>query len=112
MIRETFDSSVRAARSALEALGMHPFDAERQMRTFVRNDRQILREMAQHFDPDVEVHENPEYVARAKELRDREEAELKGMETPYASRSDRGWVPPTPEDVRAETDAANSDNQR
>ena len=109
MIRDTFDSSVRAARSAIEALGIHPYDAERQMRRFVRNDRKILREMAQHYDPDVEAHENTEYVSRAKELREIEEAELRGMETPFASRSDRGWVPPTPADVEAETEAASSD---
>ena len=109
MIRDTFDSSVRAARSAIEALGVHPYDAERQMRRFVRNDRKMLREMAQHYDPDVEAHENTEYVARAKELREIEEAELRGMETPFASRSDRGWVPPTPADVEAEAEAANSD---
>lgn len=109
IIRETFDSSIRAARSAIEALGIHPYDAERQMRAFVRSDRQNLREMAQHYDPEVEVHENPEYLARAKELREREEAELRGMDMPFAARSDRGWVPPTPEDVRAELDAAKSE---
>lgn len=32
IIRETFDSSVRAGLSALEALGVHPFEAERQAR--------------------------------------------------------------------------------
>jgi CPA2 family monovalent cation:H+ antiporter-2 len=107
IIRETFDSSVRAARSAIEALGVHPYDAERQMRAFVRNDQQMIRELAQHYDPEIEAHENPEYLSRVKELRDREEGELRGMETPFASRSDRGWVPPTPEDVKAESDAAN-----
>ena len=35
IIRETFDSSLRAGRSALEALGMHPYNAERQVRGFV-----------------------------------------------------------------------------
>jgi CPA2 family monovalent cation:H+ antiporter-2 len=35
IIREHFDSSVRAARSALEALGHHPYDAERQTRGYV-----------------------------------------------------------------------------
>ena len=106
IIRETFDSSVRAARSALEAMGMHPYDAERQMRAFVRKDQQILREMAQHYDPEIEAHENPEYLARAKELREQEVAELRGMKTPFALRSDRGWVPPTPADVEAEARAA------
>ncbi|MFN4160260.1 MAG: cation:proton antiporter [Gemmobacter sp.] len=53
IIRETFDSSVRAARSACEALGMHPFEAERLNRAFVAEDRAAMVELAALWKPDV-----------------------------------------------------------
>jgi CPA2 family monovalent cation:H+ antiporter-2 len=71
IIRETFDSSVRAGRSALEALGFHPYDAERQVRGFVLNDQAQMIGLASSFDPDIPVHENEEYVRRSREYLDR-----------------------------------------
>ena len=46
IIRETFDSAVRAGRSALEALGVHPYEAEKIVKTFVKGDRISLRKLA------------------------------------------------------------------
>lgn len=104
IIRETFDSSVRAGRSALEALGFHPYDAERQVQSFVEGDRAALRQLAQVYDPDIPIHENEAYVTRAKELGAAQEAEMRGKSTAFASRTDRGWVPPSLADVDAEAE--------
>jgi CPA2 family monovalent cation:H+ antiporter-2 len=102
IIRETFDSSVRAGRSALEALGFHPYDAERQVRGFVLNDQAQMLALASSFDPDIPVHENEEYVRRTKEYLDRYAEVMKGNAAKFGSRLDRGWVPPTLEDLDAE----------
>lgn len=104
IIRETFDSSVRAGRSALEALGFHPYDAERQVRNFVDDDREALRQLAQVYDPDIPIHQNEAYVARAKEIGAEQEAFMRGKSKAFASRADRGWVPPTLSDVEAEAE--------
>lgn len=101
VIRETFDSAVRAARSALEALGVHPFDAELQTRAFVENDRWRIRELAELYDPDIPVHENAAYVARARELLDSVEGAMRGGSAVFGGRSDRAWLPPSAEDVEA-----------
>jgi len=101
IIREHFDSSVRAARSALEALGHHPFDAERQTRAYVANDKVAMRDLADVYDPDVPVHENAAYIERAKiVLASHEDAMLDGTKS-FSSRVERGWVPPTLDDEAA-----------
>ena len=104
IIRETFDSSLRAGRSALEALGVHPYDAERQVRGFVLNDREQMLELASVYDPDIPAHENDEYVEKTKKYLRRYEDAMRGNSAAFASRLDRGWVPPTLDDVQAEAD--------
>jgi CPA2 family monovalent cation:H+ antiporter-2 len=106
IIRETFDSGVRAGRSAFEALGTHPFQAERMAQTFVEQDRFFLRELASLYRSDIPLAENAPYVARVRELRAEMDAELMGAGNLYASRTDRGWSPPTAKDVAAEEEAA------
>ena len=102
IIRETFDSGVRAGRSALEALGVHPFEAERKARQFVKADRHAIASLAEVYDPDVPLHENAAYVERALQIREENEAMLRGEDADYNARSDRGWSPPTLADVDAE----------
>ena len=102
IIRETFDSSLRAGRSALEALGFHPYDAERQVRGFVLNDRAQMFALASSYDPSVPAHENEEYVRRTREYLDRYAEVMKGNAAAFSSRLDRGWVPPSLDDVDAE----------
>ena len=102
IIRETFDSSVRAGRSALEALGFHPYDAERQVRGFVLNDKAQMFALASSYDPSVPAHENEEYVRRTREYLDRYAEVMKGNAAAFSSRLDRGWVPPSLDDVEAE----------
>ena len=110
IIRETFDSSVRAGRSALEALGVHPYDAERQVRGFVLNDREQMYELASVYDPDVPAHENVEYVERTKEFLRRDEQAMRGNSAAFGSRLDRGWVPPSLDDLEAEIASAEAES--
>jgi CPA2 family monovalent cation:H+ antiporter-2 len=111
IIRETFDSSLRAGRSALEALGIHPYDAERQVRGFVLNDREQMYELASVFDANIPAHENAEYVEKTKKFLERYEQAMRGNSAAFGSRLDRGWVPPTLDDVEAEEQAAESERQ-
>lgn len=104
IIREQFDSSVRAGRSALEALGLHPYEAERMTRGFVDNDLFAMRYMAEAYDPDIPPHENVAYIARAKEMLARQEAAMSGAAGRFGSRSDRGWLPPTVLDLKTEAE--------
>ena len=108
IIRETFDSSVRAGRSALEQLGVHPFEAERQIRGFVDNDKKQMREAAGLYDPEIPAHENEAYVEKTKEFIARAEDAMRNRSKGYSSRIDRGWVPPTLEDVKAEMEQGKS----
>jgi CPA2 family monovalent cation:H+ antiporter-2 len=103
IVRETFDSSVRAGRLALEGLGFHPYDAERRVRGFLRNDREQMLALASSYDPDIPAHENDEFVRRTKEFLSRDEEVMTGNAAAFGSRLDRGWVPPTLEDVETET---------
>jgi CPA2 family monovalent cation:H+ antiporter-2 len=109
IIRDTFDSSLRAGRSALEALGVHPYDAERQIRGYRINDREQMLEVAETYDPDVPPHENPVYVEKTRQFLARYEQAMKGNSAAFGSRLDRGWVPPTLDDVQAETGKCESE---
>ncbi len=100
IIRDTFDSSTRAGRTAFEALGMHPHEAEMRIQDFIERDRSNLVEMAQLYDPDIPAHENEPYVARAKELNQAQEAEIRGDARRFTNHTDRGWNPPTDKDAK------------
>ncbi|MEM7463238.1 MAG: NAD-binding protein, partial [Pseudomonadota bacterium] len=99
IIRETFDSSVRTGRTAYEAMGMHPFDAELLARKFSEDDRYILREMAEVHDPEIPGHQNPAYVEKSRTLMAERDAQIFGKGQAFAARNDQGWLPPTSKDV-------------
>ncbi|MBR9892000.1 potassium transporter [bacterium] len=102
IIRDTFDSAVRTGRSVYEALGTHPFDAERAARGFVAENQRTLRELAGLYDPDIPNHENAPYRERAKQLLDEQAEQIRARgRGAFHERSERGWSPPTPEDVAA-----------
>ncbi|MHA3979252.1 cation:proton antiporter domain-containing protein [Halovulum sp. GXIMD14794] len=102
VIRDTFDSAVRAGRSAYEALGFHPFDAERAARAFIAEDRRTLREVANLYDPDIPVHENAPYRERLKEIQQEQAEQMRSRgKSAFHQRSERGWHPPSPQDQEA-----------
>lgn len=98
IIRDTFDSAVRAGRSALEALGQHPFDVERLTRDFVTHDKAALRALAEVFDMDTPPHLNAAYVERAKELRKEQEDMMQKGSLAFGGNNEQSWVPPKPLD--------------
>ena len=78
IIRETYDSSIRAGRSAFEALGFERAQAAEMMRHFEEMDREIMIDLADLYDIDVPISENGPFKARFREMTDEWERELKG----------------------------------
>ena len=82
IVREMFDSSLRAGRYVLENIGLSEFEAAEAEKTFYAHDRHAIRELAQVWDPEKPSGENEAYVERAKELeRDLEASLLTLLET-------------------------------
>ena len=69
IVRETFDSSLRAGRYALEHLGLTEYEASEAERIFYHGDRDSVAELAPLWDPDIPVSKNEAYVTRSRELR-------------------------------------------
>jgi len=68
IVRETFDSSLRAGRYVLEHLGLSPYEASELERIFYRMDRAHMRELAEVWKPGVPVDENGEYMQLSRDL--------------------------------------------
>ena len=68
IVRELFDSSLRAGRYVLENMGLSEFEAAKATQFFFHKDREIVRELAVLWDPAIPVSENAAYVARARHL--------------------------------------------
>ena len=68
IVREVFDSSLRAGRYALENVGLSEYEAARAEQTFYAHDRYALKELAEVWDPDIPPSANPAYIERAREL--------------------------------------------
>lgn len=95
IIRETFDSAVRAARSALEGLGEHPFEAEKAVRYFVRHDKETIRKLAAAWKEDVSVFENQEYLDIARSQREQMEETMRNDRAVTQNNAlERAWAPP------------------
>ena len=77
IIRETYDGSIRMARSALEALGATRDAAQRMMNAFEEIDRKMMIETASLHDINVPVAENEAFIAKVNEMRDTWEPQLK-----------------------------------
>ncbi|MFT6076106.1 MAG: CPA2 family monovalent cation:H+ antiporter-2 [Yoonia sp.] len=68
IIRETYDSSLRMGRSALEALDIPKDRAEMMVDAFNRADRSSMITLADAYDPNIPVMENEVYIARVQEI--------------------------------------------
>lgn len=66
IVRELFDSSLRAGRYVLENLGLSEFEASEAEMSFYHHDRRILRELAEVWDPMTPIAKNTAYIERAK----------------------------------------------
>ncbi|MES2143020.1 MAG: cation:proton antiporter, partial [Pseudomonadota bacterium] len=81
IVRETFDSSIRAGRYVLENTGFSDYEASRMSQTFYKVDRAAMRDLAELWVPGQPVHLNEGYVARAKQLdRDLETALIEDLD--------------------------------
>jgi len=94
IIRETFDSSVRAGRSALEGLGIHPYEAEKIVTAFTAMDLKGIRKLADAYDPDTPAHENAEYIRLAHEVAAEMDEAMMGSRGAHKGSVDRAWMPP------------------
>lgn len=68
IVREMFDSSLRAGRYVLERIGLSEYEAAQAEQTFYAHDRLTIRELAKHWVPGTPASENKAYIARAREL--------------------------------------------
>jgi CPA2 family monovalent cation:H+ antiporter-2 len=68
IVRETYDSSVRAGRYVLENIGFTDYEAAKMTQTYFKVERAALRDLAELWVPGQPVHLNDAYVARAVQL--------------------------------------------
>ena len=68
IVRETYDSSLRMGRSALEALDVPKDRAVMMVEVFNRADRASMITLADAYDPNIPVMENETYIARVQEI--------------------------------------------
>ncbi|SDI49969.1 monovalent cation:proton antiporter-2 (CPA2) family protein [Alloyangia pacifica] len=81
IVREMFDSSLRAGRYVLEQAGLSDYEAAIAEETFYHHDRETMRELATLWDPNTHPSQNSAYVRRARELeKDLETALFEALE--------------------------------
>ena len=79
IVREMFDSSVRAGRYALQAMGRSVVQANRVANAFVQHDREALAQLARVWDPEIPVQANQVYIDTARELNTNVGRALEGL---------------------------------
>ena len=68
IVRETFDSSIRAGRYVIQKLGISEDEAHYRTRGFYRYNRRATRELATVWDPELPIEKNIAYLNRQKDL--------------------------------------------
>ena len=68
IVRETFDSSLRAGRYVLENMGFSEYEASNLSKAYFHMDRAAMRDLAELWVPGQPVDRNSAYVERAKKL--------------------------------------------
>jgi CPA2 family monovalent cation:H+ antiporter-2 len=79
IVREMFDSSLRAGRYVLENLGLSEYEAAQAQQVFYQHDRGAIRQLAELWDPAVPSSQNAKYVAKGKALEQDLEAALAAL---------------------------------
>ena len=79
IVRELFDSSLRAGRYVLENVGMTEYEAAEAEQAFYAHDRMALKELAQLWKPDQDMASNAAYRARVRELEKELELSLQAL---------------------------------
>lgn len=78
IIRETYDSSIRASRSVFEALGHSRTQAEKLLEEFEAADREAMLDLAGLYDINIPPLENEAYMARVDEMMEEWQEQLRG----------------------------------
>jgi CPA2 family monovalent cation:H+ antiporter-2 len=68
IVREMFDSSLRAGRYVLENIGLSDYEAAQAEKAFYKHDRYAMQELAQLWSEDTPLSKNEAYKKRAKSL--------------------------------------------
>jgi len=76
IVRELFDSSLRAGRYVIENMDFSDFEANEIEKTFFSHDRYAIKELAEVWDPDKALRDNAAYMERARALNAEPEAAL------------------------------------
>ena len=76
IVREMFDSSLRAGRYVLENIGLTDYEAAEAEHTFYAHDRESVLQLAEVWDPNIPPSENTAYIERARSLEKELEAAL------------------------------------
>ncbi|MFV0411519.1 MAG: monovalent cation:proton antiporter-2 (CPA2) family protein [Paracoccus sp. (in: a-proteobacteria)] len=76
VIREMFDSSLRAGRYVLEHAGFSEYEAHEAEAIFYKIDRGSLRELAELWDPEVPTEQNEAYIERTRRVNQEMETAL------------------------------------
>ncbi|TDE40891.1 monovalent cation:proton antiporter-2 (CPA2) family protein [Antarcticimicrobium sediminis] len=87
IVREMFDSSLRAGRYVLENIGLSEYEAAQAEQMFYTHDRYTVQELAKVWNPGVPASENPAYIQRATELEKELEAALLELAQENAKKS-------------------------
>jgi len=90
IIRETYDSSLRMARSAFEALGVPSDKAVDMVSVFDQSDREGMVEVADTYDVKIPAFENEAFMAKVREVAPRREAEVREQMTKILQRNSKG----------------------
>lgn len=110
IVRETFDSSIRAGRYVLENMGFTEYEAAKLSQTYFKVDRAAMRDLAGLWVPGQPVHLNDAYIERAKQLdRDLETALIDEL---YETRPMEGEDVPAPFTDTSGEDALADPNPR
>ncbi|WP_170381453.1 monovalent cation:proton antiporter-2 (CPA2) family protein [Ruegeria atlantica] len=76
IVREMFDSSLRAGRYVLENVGLSEYEAAQAEQTFYHHDRESIRDLAELWIPGTPTAENKKYIERAQQFEKQLETEL------------------------------------
>jgi len=94
IVRETFDSALRAGKYALKSLGEHPFRVEKAARRFYDHDRESIAQLARVWKPELSVFENQSYLDLARERTRMMYEAMEAIDADGPSRQERAWTPP------------------
>ncbi|MCB1777712.1 MAG: cation:proton antiporter, partial [Candidatus Competibacteraceae bacterium] len=93
-VREMFDGSLELGKTALKAVGLHPFKVEKMSQAFRKHDEAGLNNLYELWDENTEMASNKAFLARAREHGETLRGMMEADRLQLHDRSERGWTPP------------------